>query len=236
MSKTIRFAIVVGLFVMLLVLELVRWNIDTQVRAFQQNSETASKAPFPSNVRMTSPFTARMIPIEEEAEVQKIYLKPRLNEHNAGIWAVLQRRVPIPFGEETPLGDFIQYIKTATRSSERPAGLSIYVDPIGLEETEKTIDSPILFEMKGLPLAQSLELVLGQLGLAYWVEENGLIVISAGLARESKNAADADLEILEQIQHLRDEVAAMRLEMAAARGIPPTVTPPPGMWRISGAR
>jgi hypothetical protein len=63
-----------------------------------------------------------------------------------------------------------------------------------------------------------------------------LIVISAGLARESKNTADADLEILEQIQHLRDEVAAMRLEMAAARGIPPTVTPPPGMWRISGAR
>jgi hypothetical protein len=236
MSKTIRFAIVIGLFVMLLVLELVRWNIDTQVRAFQQNSEAAAKAPFPTNIRMTSPFAARTIPTEEEAEVQKVYLKLRINEHNADVWAALQERVPIPFGEETSLGDFVQYIKSATRSPERPAGLSIYVDPIGLEEAERSINSPITFEMRGLPLAQSLELVLGQLGLAYWVEENGLIVISAGLSRESKNPADADLEILEQVKHLRDEVSAMRLEMALDRGIPPRVTPPQGLWRISGAR
>jgi len=91
--------------------------------------------------------------------------------------------------------------------------------------------------MKDVPLAQSLELVLGQLGLAYWVEENGLLVISAGLSRDSKNTADADLEMLEQIKHLRDEVAAMRLELAAERGTSMRITQAPlGPMRISGGR
>jgi len=143
MLKAVRFAIVVGLLVLLLAVEVVRWIIDTQVRAFQHNSEVAAKTVLPPNIRLTVPFTARMIPTEEEEEVQKIYLKLRINEHNADVWAALQKRVPMPFGEETPLGDFIQYIKTATKTPERPDGLSIYVDPIGLEETEKTIDSPI---------------------------------------------------------------------------------------------
>jgi hypothetical protein len=159
-----------------------------------------------------------MVPPEAEEEIQKTYLKLRINEHNADVWAALQKRVAIPFAQETPLGEFLQYIKTATATPERPEGLSIYVDPIGLEETEKTIESPISFDQKDVPLSKSLELVLGQLGLAYWVEENGLLVISADSSRDTKRPVDGDLEMLEQIKHLRDEVAAMRLEMAAARG------------------
>lgn len=222
MSKPIRFAIVVGLFVMIIALEVVRWDLDSQTRAFEVDSTafalTPVLTPVQTGMRPTAPFTACMVPPDEEEETQKTYLKLRVNEHNADVWAALQKRVPISFAQETPLWEFLQYIKTATVTPERPEGLSIYVDPIGLEEAEKTIDSPISFDQKGVPLSKSLELVLDQLGLAYWVEENGLLIISADLPRDTKRPVDGDLEILEQIKHLRDEVAAMRLEMAATRG------------------
>lgn len=217
MSKPIRFAVVVGLLAMVVAVEVVRWHLDSQVRSFEVDSTAFALTRVQANMRPTAPFTACMIPPEGEEVIRKTYLKLRVNEHNADVWAALQHRVVMPFAEETPLGEFLQYIKTATKTPERPEGLSIYVDPIGLEETEKTIDSPITLDVKDVPLSQSLELGLSELGLGYRVEENGLIVVSALLSRE-RNPVDADLEMLEQIQHLRDEVAALRLELAATRG------------------
>jgi hypothetical protein len=70
-------------------------------------------------------------------------------------------------------------------------------------------------------LAQALKLALEQIGMTYWVEDDGLVVISAADSKRAEESPDSDLEILEQIQHLRDEIAALRLETAAMRGALP---------------
>jgi hypothetical protein len=90
----------------------------------------------------------------------------------------LKRRIPMPFRNETPLGDALDYIKEQTKGQELPDGIPIYVDPIGLNEAEKTMTSPITFDVKGVALRESLRLMLKQLGLLYTVKD-GLLSITS---------------------------------------------------------
>ena len=57
-------------------------------------------------------------------------------------------------------------------------GIPIYVDPKGLNEAEKTMQSPVQLSLEGTKLKTSLRLMLDQLDLAYYVKD-GLLVISA---------------------------------------------------------
>jgi hypothetical protein len=93
------------------------------------------------------------------------------------ILAALEQPVAMAFENETPLGDVLKYIKQATTGDELPQGIPIYVDPQGLEVVDRTIDSPIRLSLEGVPLRQSLVLLLRQLDLAYDVK-GGLLVIS----------------------------------------------------------
>jgi hypothetical protein len=90
----------------------------------------------------------------------------------------LKKRVPMPFKNETPLEDVLVYIEEQTKSPELPDGIPIYVDPVGLNEAEKTMTSPITLELKRAALRDSLRLLLKQLGLLYTVK-NGLLSITS---------------------------------------------------------
>jgi RNA polymerase sigma factor (sigma-70 family) len=90
----------------------------------------------------------------------------------------LKKRVPMPFKNETPLEEVIAYIKEQTKSQELPDGIPVYVDPVGLNEAEKTMASPITLELKGVALRESLRLLLKQLGLVYTVKD-GLLSIAS---------------------------------------------------------
>ncbi|MCA1685279.1 MAG: hypothetical protein LC745_04725, partial [Planctomycetia bacterium] len=82
------------------------------------------------------------------------------------------------FENETPLEDLLKYVKEKTKSSEFPKGLPVYVDPVGLQEAEKTMTSPISIDLDGVPLRRTLHLALKQLGLLYKVDD-GMIYITA---------------------------------------------------------
>jgi RNA polymerase sigma factor (sigma-70 family) len=94
----------------------------------------------------------------------------------------LAQPVSMPFGAETPLEDVLKYIKVATQRPDLPQGIPIYVDPAGLQEAERTMQSPITLEVEGIPLDRSLHLVLRQLDLAYTVKD-GLLYISYAKSR-----------------------------------------------------
>ena len=97
---------------------------------------------------------------------------------NARILQTLEQPVPMPFNEETPLEDVLKHIKDATRS---PGGQSIqmYVDPIGLQEADKTISSTIRgIDLQGVPLKTSLRLLLDQLDLAFVIRGGVLHITS----------------------------------------------------------
>jgi hypothetical protein len=91
--------------------------------------------------------------------------------------AKLGASIPVRFAKETPLASVCKYITDATRGPNGP-GVPVFVDPNGLGEAEKTINSPVVLDIEGAPLRTTLQLMLNQLGLTYYVEQ-GLVKITA---------------------------------------------------------
>ena len=52
------------------------------------------------------------------------------------------------FANETPLEDVLKYIKSAT-AGPHDTGIPIYVDPIGLQEAERTLNSAVQIDLEG---------------------------------------------------------------------------------------
>jgi hypothetical protein len=96
----------------------------------------------------------------------------------ARITRALDQPVSIQLTDGTTLDDFIKYVRDATR---RPKGevIPIYVDPIGLQEAEKSMTSPLQgVQFEGVALRTSLRLCLRQLDLAYVVRDGLLLITS----------------------------------------------------------
>ncbi len=98
------------------------------------------------------------------------------------IIAKLDEPVPMNFQNETPLEDVLKYIKQATQGPS-DSGIPIYVDPVGLQEAEKTMTSPITLDLEGVPLKTTLRLMLKQLGLTYTVKD-GMLTISSSSSED----------------------------------------------------
>lgn len=97
----------------------------------------------------------------------------------------LEKPISMSFASETPLEDVLKYIKQAT-TGEKDAGIPIYVDPIGLQEAEKSMNSPVQLDLEGVPLRRTLQLMLHPLGLAYFVDDGILVITSEEAAEASK--------------------------------------------------
>jgi hypothetical protein len=107
----------------------------------------------------------------------------------------LEAPISMSFPNETPLEDVLKYIKSATQGPA-DAGLPIYVDPVGLNEAEKTMTSPVVLDLEGVPLRITLRLLLKQLGLTYDVKD-GLVTIT------SERSEDRPIPILEHVRRAR---------------------------------
>ena len=107
----------------------------------------------------------------------------------------LDEPISMSFANPTPLEDLLKYLKQAT-TTPTYAGIPMYVDPKGLEETNTTITSTIAIDLEGIPLKTTLRLALKQLGLAYCVRD-GVLIISS-------------------VQGINDELAEERSEHEAA--------------------
>jgi tetratricopeptide (TPR) repeat protein len=153
-----------------------------------QDVERAS-VPFPDTITIEYP-PAEFFRAVTERRTKK-YESVSLDSRDAKTQAImnkLDQPVSMPFPNDTPLEDVIKYIKTATVSPALPEGIPIYVDPIGLQESEKTEQSPVKLNLEGVPLKRSLKLMLNQLNLTYTVKD-GLMTIT------SKEAKDQPTEI-----------------------------------------
>ena len=83
------------------------------------------------------------------------------------------------FSDETPLEDVLKYVKQAT-TTKNYAGIPIYVDPIGLQEAEKSMTSTVRnMDLEGVPLRRTLHILLKQLDLMYFVDDGILYITSA---------------------------------------------------------
>jgi hypothetical protein len=108
---------------------------------------------------------------------------PMLLGHHPGNQAILNaldKPIPIKFATETPLSDVIKSIRDSTvdKAAGLPAGIPIYVDPQGLQDSDKTLDSTVTLDLEGIALKTTLRLLLNQLSLTYWVRD-GLLTITS---------------------------------------------------------
>jgi RNA polymerase sigma factor (sigma-70 family) len=99
----------------------------------------------------------------------------------------LDDSIAVNFPNETTLDEFLKHIKEATKSTEMPRGIPIYVDPIGLQEAEKSINSTITIDLDGVPLKRTLQLVLKQIGLGYFVEDGMIYITSEDSLHETSH-------------------------------------------------
>jgi RNA polymerase sigma factor (sigma-70 family) len=90
----------------------------------------------------------------------------------------LDDMVPMKFPDETTLEDLIKHIQEATKTSEMAHAIPIYIDPLGLQEAERSLTSTVRINLEGVPLKRTLQLALKQLGLAYFVDD-GMIYITS---------------------------------------------------------
>jgi hypothetical protein len=96
---------------------------------------------------------------------------------NARVWEALEQPVPMRFPEETTLEDLLKHIRTATRSPDGK-GIPVYMDPIGMQEAEKSMTSTIRIDLEGVALKTSLRLCLDQLDLSYSIRDGLLLITS----------------------------------------------------------
>jgi RNA polymerase sigma factor (sigma-70 family) len=116
--------------------------------------------------------------------------------------AILEKlEVPISmnFLQETPLEDVKKYIEQATQDEAAgfPNGIPIYIDPIGLQEAEKTMASTVSLTLEGIPLKTTLRVILKQLGLTYTVKD-GLLTITSLDSEDMPTAFGSLIEKSEQ--------------------------------------
>jgi hypothetical protein len=101
----------------------------------------------------------------------------RYDRRTQQIIETLELPIPMPFSIETPLDDVLKHIKQATTTSTFP-GIPIFVDPIGLQQVEKSMISTVKINLDGVPLKTTLRLILKQLGLTYSVKDGFLMITS----------------------------------------------------------
>ncbi|MBI1832577.1 MAG: hypothetical protein HYR84_14140 [Planctomycetes bacterium] len=148
-----------------------------------QDVERAA-VPFPDTITIEYPPAEHFREITEKRI--KRYESVSLESTDAKTQAInasLEKPISMPFQAETPLEDVIKYIQSATRSNSLPEGIPIYVDPIGLQEAEKTLTSPITLNLEGVTLKKCLKLLLKQLDLTYTVKD-GLMTITSTTSKD----------------------------------------------------
>jgi hypothetical protein len=96
---------------------------------------------------------------------------------NRRICEALDQPVRMRFPIETPLEDVLKSIQAAMRELNGKSVL-IFVDPVGLQEAEKSMTSTVVIDLEGVALKTSLRLCLKQLGLAYNIRDGVLLFTS----------------------------------------------------------
>ena len=141
--------------------------------------------------RTEPPVQARQ-PEAPEVTPKEPQLADTISPKTKAILATLDESIPMGFANGTPLGAVLTYIKQTTFKERKPtdAGIPIYVDPIGLQEAKQTLAATVKIDVNGPPLRVTLRHLLGQLGLAYIVKYDVLIISSSkGIERERNEAA-----------------------------------------------
>jgi hypothetical protein len=98
-----------------------------------------------------------------------------------GIYDALDEPIALTYADGAPLDVVLKEIKQkTTKNPKLPRGIPIYVDPLGLQEAEKSMNSEVKRPPSAdrLTLGEHLECLLDFLGLAYTTKDGFLMITS----------------------------------------------------------
>jgi hypothetical protein len=100
--------------------------------------------------------------------------------------------VALVYADDTPLEDVLKQIKPRTKGPGLPNGIPIYVDPIGLQEANVSMMSPVKFVAmsEDMPLEEFLRRMLKPLGLAPKATSGFLMITCEESLDEEKDGHD----------------------------------------------
>jgi hypothetical protein len=104
---------------------------------------------------------------------------PAVAVENARIKKVLDQPARTKMPDPATLEELLEYVRTAMQTADGRQTL-IYVDPIGLQEAEKTLESEVQIDLDGRPVGTNLRLALRQLGMLYYVSDGQVNVTADG--------------------------------------------------------
>ena len=119
------------------------------------------------------------------------------NYRTEGIIDALDQRIALTYADAAPLDEVLKGIKKLTTANPKlpkiPTGIPIYIDPIGLQEAERSMNSTVKHPPSAdtLTLGEHLRRVLEPLGLGYEVKA-GFLMISSKESLDAPVGADAD--------------------------------------------
>ena len=157
MSLSFRFGLGAALLAVVAAGCWVRYLLDERQREFElamsryQRASAGARSPSPGGFGGMSIGMAEIDP--EYLEIVHRSVPP--TPESTRVWNALLKPVDMPFAKETPLEDALDFVRDVTRSPEFPLGLLLYVDPNGLQEADKTLQSPVQFDLKGVPLSSA---------------------------------------------------------------------------------
>jgi tetratricopeptide (TPR) repeat protein len=138
-----------------------------------------ASVPFPDDSIIEYPDAERWRALSER-RIRRYGKAVDLFERDAKTRKIIEKLdepISMSFANETPLEDVLKYIKTAT-ADPGYSGIPIYVDPIGLQEEDRTMTSTVTIDLEGVPLKTTLKLLLKQIGLAYTVKDGFVMITS----------------------------------------------------------
>ncbi|WP_435018938.1 hypothetical protein TA3x_000928 [Tundrisphaera sp. TA3] len=155
---------------------------------------------------------------DEDLGPETRVVSPTMSLEATRVWVKLQDVVEVRFGDGTSLENIIKFVRESTKDSARfPKGIPVYVNPQGLRDEDKTMQSEITIELDGLPLGKTFAIALSQLGLVYTIEPAGYIEVTSSGCDES--LIDPGAVMLERLASLRREIRALRMELRAGRPV-----------------
>ena len=176
------------------------------------------------SARVAKPSPAPFVPAagaagaaeDDGPPVPRVYFKAPITAEAAAVWIKLQKKAPLKFENETPFDEFLKKFKEAVDGKDDATGVMIYVDPIGLQEAEKTMSSVITINLANVRLETGLRLAVKQLGLTFRVDPDGLLMITSRDSKDSEHD-DAESIILDKLESLQKQVAELRTHLVNPR-------------------
>jgi serine/threonine protein kinase len=114
-----------------------------------------------------------------------------LDPRSKTVVARLGQPISMKFPNLTPLRDVLKYVRQSTSLPNQPA-IPVYLDPVGIGDTEKAQNTMVSIELDDIPLNDTLELLLEQAGLAH-CSRDGVLFISTPAQVAAERAARIDV-------------------------------------------